>query len=77
MSNPMLKKYIREDGTVEGVTVETYFAPITEVQFDLEDEFIRMFMDTGATDTEARLSIQDLRTLIDEFERLKMRQADE
>lgn len=65
-----LTKYIRDDGTVEGTTAETYFAPIMRVEFDLEDNFIRMFSDNGPTDIETRLSFEDLRKLLDEAGKL-------
>lgn len=50
---------VRENGTVEGHHVETYFCPLQQV---LEDErgFYRFVADGGATDVEIRIRFTDL-----------------
>lgn len=66
-----LTKYVREDGTIEDTIVETHRGLIEKVQFDLADDFIRMRVDNGATDIEVRLTIENMKSLIKEFEELK------
>lgn len=54
MNNDAFRKGIREDGTVEGYAIETYYLPCKGVGDD-EAGFLRVLIDDNATDVETRV----------------------
>jgi len=57
------RKYIREDGSINDTVVKTYYASIEGVRVDRTDKFFRLFFDSGATDTEVRLTFEEIEEL--------------
>lgn len=53
IDNETFRKGIRDDGTVEGYHVETYYRPCEGIGND--DGFLRVEIDDGATNIETRI----------------------
>jgi hypothetical protein len=61
----LLTEHIREDGTVEGCMVETYFLPLEYVTVTPgEDGYLSVVGDGGAINYEMRLPLDRLRSMI-------------
>ena len=61
----MLTEKIDNEGVVEDLEVETYLATVEQVI--MEDKYIRLIGDNGATDVEMRLSIEEIIGLLEEW----------
>jgi hypothetical protein len=54
INNVAFRKGIRDDGTVEGYAVETYYLPCKAVGYD-DAGFLRVLIDDNVTDVETRI----------------------
>lgn len=51
---------VREEGTVEGYYIETYYVPCKGIITDKELRVLKVVADDGATDTETRVLFETL-----------------
>jgi len=65
----MMTTGVDADGIVEDEYIETWLLPIERIDMDKRG-FIRLHMDNGGTDAEARLSINDMKNTLAQYEKM-------